>query len=174
MENQNVKEVLSKFITRVVNQSKRLLTLKSKNRTKKLHKSIKGKSKVNPNSIEVGFEMEDYGKFQDRGVKGVGGTKADGTPYQLKRVTRNGLNLTRPYRFSNKMIPASAFMKDRLGRPVSLGRAMATARTVRSQGIESSEFFTRPFESAFKDLPQELVEAYGLDIEDFLEFTLKE
>ena len=52
--------------------------------------------------------------------------------------------------------------------------AFATAKTVYHQGIKSSLFFTKPFEAAFSRLPQELIEAYGLDIEDFLEFTLNE
>jgi hypothetical protein len=32
-------------------------------------------------------------------------------------------------------------------------------------------FFTKPFEAAFKRLPDDLIEKFGLDIEDFLKFT---
>jgi hypothetical protein len=32
-------------------------------------------------------------------------------------------------------------------------------------------FFTKPFEKAFLNLPQEVIEAYALDIDDLLEFT---
>jgi len=35
-------------------------------------------------------------------------------------------------------------------------------------------FFTKPFEQGFKKLPDELIEKFGLDVEDFLAFTLKE
>ena len=31
---------------------------------------------------------------------------------------------------------------------------------------------TKPFEKAFERLPDELVEAYGLDVEQFLEYTI--
>jgi hypothetical protein len=39
----------------------------------------------------------------------------------------------------------------------------AIARSIFNNGIKPSLFFTKPFESAFKRLPQDLVEAYGLD-----------
>ena len=50
----------------------------------------------------------------------------------------------------------------------------AVAKAVYHQGIAKTNFFTKPFEEAFKRLPEELVEAYGLDVEDFIEFTLKD
>jgi hypothetical protein len=34
-------------------------------------------------------------------------------------------------------------------------------------------FFTRPFELAYKRLGDDIIEAFGLDIDDFLKFTLK-
>ena len=35
-------------------------------------------------------------------------------------------------------------------------------------------FFTKPFEQAFKKLPTELKEKFGLDVEDFLAYSLKQ
>jgi hypothetical protein len=37
------------------------------------------------------------------------------------------------------------------------------ARGVFRNGIKPSLFFTKPFEAAYKNLPQDLVEAYGLE-----------
>jgi hypothetical protein len=37
------------------------------------------------------------------------------------------------------------------------------ARSVFRNGIKPSLFFTRPFEAAFKRLPEDLVETYGLE-----------
>jgi hypothetical protein len=39
----------------------------------------------------------------------------------------------------------------------------ALARSIFNNGLKKSLFFTKPFEAAYKKLPQELVEAYGLD-----------
>ena len=41
------------------------------------------------------------------------------------------------------------------------------------QGIKPSKFMTKALEKEFKTLPDELIEAYGLDIDDFLDFNAK-
>ena len=46
------------------------------------------------------------------------------------------------------------------------------ARSIQKKGLKPSLFFTKPFEQGFKKLPDELLEAYGLDVEEFLQFTL--
>jgi hypothetical protein len=38
----------------------------------------------------------------------------------------------------------------------------ALARSIFNKGIKKSLFFTKPFEAAYKRLPEELVEKYGL------------
>ena len=43
------------------------------------------------------------------------------------------------------------------------GLAFMIARSVFRNGIKPSLFFTKPFEAAYKRLPEELVEKYGLD-----------
>lgn len=48
------------------------------------------------------------------------------------------------------------------------------ARSIFKKGIKPSLFFTKPFEQAFKKLPDELKDKYGLDIQDFLAFTLNQ
>ena len=47
------------------------------------------------------------------------------------------------------------------------------ARSIQRKGIKPSLFFTKPFEAAFKNLPDDLIEAFALDIDDFMDFTLK-
>ena len=46
------------------------------------------------------------------------------------------------------------------------------ARSIQKKGLKPSLFFTKPFEQGFKKLPDELIQAYGLDVEEFLQFTL--
>ena len=40
-------------------------------------------------------------------------------------------------------------------------------------GIKPSLFFTKPFEAAYKKLPKDFIDSYGLDFEGFLDFSLK-
>ena len=150
---------LERFQRHVVSQSKRNLTTKNKNVSKALYNSIKGDVKESPNSIQILFTMLDYGFFQDQGVKGV----------------KSGRSLS-GFKYTNKMPPASAFDKwtvkrglaprDRKGKFESRRSLnFAMARHVYNYGIKPSEFFTKPFESAFKNLPDEMVETYGLEVE---------
>jgi hypothetical protein len=66
----NLDAILKKFTKYVVSQAKSNLTRKKKNVKGNLYNSIKGDTFVGKNSIGVYFEMEDYGVFQDSGVKG--------------------------------------------------------------------------------------------------------
>lgn len=123
--------------------------------------------KVMPNSFALGFVMEAYGIFQDVGVSGT----------KKKYDT--------PYTYRDKQPPARAFDKwivrkglaprDKEGKFLSRKTlAFLIARKIKINGIKPSLFFTKPFEAAFKSLPDELVEQFGLDIDKFLEFTTKQ
>jgi hypothetical protein len=48
------------------------------------------------------------------------------------------------------------------------------SRSIFRKGIKPSLFFTKPFEQGFKKLPDELIKAYGLDVEEFLKYTIKQ
>jgi len=173
----DVKKSLDKFGKSVVKQSRTQLTKKKKNASKKLYESIDYDLKVSKNSFELSFLMEDYGKFIDRGVHGVGGTKADGSKWKKKKVT--GSN----FRYKSKRPPAKAFNgwvikkgiapRSKTGQFTSRkGLLFAIAESVYRTGQETTNFFTRPFEVAFKQLPDDLVKAYGLEVDQLLKLSL--
>jgi len=156
MQNTEVQKELEKFRDYVVSQSKRNLSRLKKNSSKKLYNSIKGNVKAMPNSISIQFTMEDYGVFQDAGVSGT--KKKYNTPYSYK----------------SKMPPAKAFDKWIVRKGIAPRKsggqfasrkslAFLIARSVYRNGIKPSLFFTKPFEAAYKRLPEELVEKYGVD-----------
>ena len=97
----SVKKALDIFASTVVSESKKKLS--KKNSSGSLSKSLDYKLKISKNSFQLDFLMEDYGKFIDKGVKGVGGTKADGSNWKKKRLTNN------LYKYTNKRPPAKAF-----------------------------------------------------------------
>jgi len=74
----NVKNALDSFAFDVVDDAKRELQRKKKNASKTLSDSLDYDLNVSKNSFSLSFFMEDYGEFIDAGVKGAGGTKADG------------------------------------------------------------------------------------------------
>jgi hypothetical protein len=48
------------------------------------------------------------------------------------------------------------------------------ARSIYKKGIKPSLFFTKPFEKAFKNINEDLIEAYRLDVQKLMETTIKD
>lgn len=156
MQKAEVQKALERFRDHVVSVSKRNLTNSKKNSSKKLYKSIKGNVKAMPNSFSMEFTMEDYGVFQDAGVSGT--KKKYNTPYSYKSKMP-------PVKAFDKWIVRKGLAPRKSGGQFTSRKSLAflIARSVFRNGIKPSLFFTKPFEAAYKNLPQELVEAYGLD-----------
>jgi hypothetical protein len=156
MQKAEIQKALEKFRDHVVSVSKRNLTNSKKNSSKKLYNSIKGNVKAMPNSFSMEFTMEDYGVFQDAGVSGT--KKKYNTPYSYKSKMP-------PVKAFDKWIVRKGLAPRKSGGQFTSRKSLAflIARSVFRNGIKPSLFFTKPFEAAYKNLPQELVEAYGLD-----------
>lgn len=185
-----LKDALDSFGNVVVIGSRKELKNKNKNASSKLSNSIGYDLTVNPNSFSLSFSMEDYGEFVDQGVEGIGGNRADfkvggqtitgkayvkkkvfGSPYKYKKGIKN-----KPSRkhFDNWTVRKGIAGRGKDGKfQTRIGITTAISHSVWHTGLETTHFFTTPFEKAFKDLPNDLVEAYALDVEDLLEFTLK-
>jgi len=155
MQQSELQLELNKFRDYVISQAKANLTRGGKNVSKGLYNSIKGNVKANPNSFEMDFSMDEYGIYQDKGVSGI-----------KKKYNTD-------FKYTNKMPPAKAFDKWVVRKglaPREKGKfksrkslSFAIARSVYYNGIKPSLFFTKPFEKAIKRLPNDLVEAFGID-----------
>ena len=160
---------LEAFKNFVIQQSRSRLSKSNKNVSKELYNSLKGNIKVMPNSIAVEFEMEDYGVFQDKGVSGT--EKKYNTPYSYKSKMPPVKPLA-DWAKSRNIRLRDEKGKFKKGNYNTIG--FLIARSIYRKGIKPSLFFTKPFEQGFKKLPDELINSFGLDVEDFLAFTLKE
>ena len=178
MQLKETQKVLNVFKQLVLNQSRAMLSKKGKNVSNELFRSLDGVVKAMPNSISVSFEMEDYGYYQDRGVKGKTSTYPEIAQYGTLakfgsgKGKKGGLSggikkwvKSKRFQFRNK--ETGKFMSYD-------STAYLITRSIWNKGIKPSLFFTKPFERAFKKLPDELIEKFGLDVEDFLAYTLKQ
>lgn len=157
----NVENELERFFIRVIQQSRTNLTKGNNNASKDLYNSLDYDINIGKNSIDADFLMEDYGDFIDKGVRGK----------------ESGRSLA-GYRYTTKKPPVR-FLRTWLKRKTNkfrsrdlTSRAYAVQNVIYKRGIKPTQFFSRPFEREFKRLPDELIEAYGLDVEDFMEFVL--
>ena len=166
MEQSEVKKSLERFRNHVISVSKRNLTNQRKNVSKSLYNSIKGDVKAMPNSISLQFSMDYYGAFQDLGVKGKNSSdKAPKSPYKFGKGTGKKGGLTKG--IFNWVKKRRIQFKDRKsGRFLSYeSTAFLITRGIYNKGMKPSMFFTKPFESAYRNLPDELVVSFGLDAE---------
>lgn len=174
-------KALKNFFGNVIKLARKNLKRLGKNASSKLSKSLKSNVSVSKSgaSFESDLSMEDYGDYVDKGVKGVGGRKADGSSWKKKKVTIN------KYKYRNKKPPAKVFDKWSVRKGVAprssggkfqkrKGMQFAIANSVYHTGLETTKFLSKPFEDEFKNLPEEVVEAFGLDTEQLLKFSLKD
>ena len=166
LNNKNTKEYLNAFAKYVIQQSRSNLSKQNKNVDKKLYDSLDKEIEVGANSFRMAFLMEDYGAYQDKGVSGT--QKKYNTPFSYKSKKPPLKPITqwvtkRRFQFRNK--ETGKFMSYQ-------STAFLVRNGIFKNGIKPSLFFTKPFEKAFERLPDELVEAYGLDVEQFLEYTI--
>lgn len=162
---ENTNEYLNAFAKYVIQQSRSNLSKQNKNVDKKLYNSLDKEIEVGANSFRLAFLMEDYGTFQDKGVSGT--QKKYNTPFSYKSKKP-------PLKPITDWVKRRRFQfRKENGKFMSY---QSTAFLVRNgifkNGIKPSLFFTKPFEKAFERLPDELIEAYGLDVEQFLEYTI--
>ena len=167
LDKSEVQKQLDKFKAYVISESRKNLTRLKKNSSKKLYNSLRGEAKAMPNSFSMDFFMEDYGHFQDKGVSGV--VKKYDTPY-------NYTTKMPPTRSLDKWIVRRGIApRGKNGKFVSRqGLKFLIARSIFRHGIKPSLFFTKPFEAAYKRLPSELVDKFGLDALELFDMTIQQ
>ena len=174
LNNENTIKALEAFKDYVISQSRANLTRGKKNVSSDLYNSLNGILDVGPNSFSLKFQMEDYGKFQDQGVKGVKSNYVENrnSPFSFGTGTGKKGGLSKGIK---AWVKAKRFQfRDKKGKFLSYeSTAYIVARSIFNKGIKASLFFTKPFEKGFKNLPNDLRKAYGLDVEEFIEYTIK-
>ena len=169
----NVEKELKNFAKYVVTKARINLRGSDKNSSGKLAKSLDSNVKVSKNSFELSFLMEEYGVFQDKGVRGKSSSaKAPNSPFKFGSGTGKKGGLSEGI---NKWVKRKRFQfrDKKSGRFLSYdSTAFLISRSIYQKGIAPSLFFTKPFEKAFKGLNKDLVEAYKLDVEALMKNSI--
>jgi hypothetical protein len=170
----NLEKQIEAFKKYVIQQSKSNLTKNGKKATGSLYSSIDAESKVSQNSFELDFLMEQYGQFVDLGVKGKNSSsKSPNSPFKFGSGTGKKGGLTKAI---DKWVRLKGiqFKSRETGMKLSYkNTSFLITRSIYNKGIKPTLFFTKPFEKGFKRLDDEMIEAFGLDVDEFIEFTLK-
>lgn len=173
----SVRTELEKFGKYVVQQSKSNLSKKKHRDTSNLYNGIKFEVTEQKDSTTLSFDFgnaNDYWQFVDKGVKGVSSSaKAPNSPFKFGTGTGKGGGLTKGI---NGWVARKRFQfKDRkTGQFLSYkATAFLIIRSIWNKGLATTNFFTKPFEQAFKRVPDAIYAAYGLEVEEQLKIRLK-
>jgi hypothetical protein len=159
--------VLVKFGKYVIQQARTNLTKGRHNVDKTLYNSLSYNIFYSNDKFSITFSMEDYGQFQDQGVRGAGGTRKT-TSASNRRNNKGKIWKQKapnsPFAYKDKKPPVSAFKAWAASKGLN---PFAVRESVYRQGIPATKFFSTPFNLAFQKLPPELVKAFNLTEEDF-------
>ena len=171
---ENVQEILDEFKANVISEAKKGMPKD----TKGLANSLKGYVKESKNSIQISFEMDEYGFYQDLGVKGknpskvsknakIKGQQAPNSPYKFGSGKSKGTFKQFASNIAKWAQRKNLRLRDEKGR-FTKGNyktiGYIVAGNIYNRGLKPTLFFTKPFEKYYKRLPKELTEKYALDM----------
>jgi len=167
MDFQRTKIALELFAKAVKLKARKNLKKEKQISSGKLLDSIDYNLNVSPNSFSLEFYMEDYGTFMDLGVKGSKSTypESRNSPYKYS----GRFKMINPASLDKWLVKKSMAPRDESGRFIerkNLKYMIATS--IYRKGLKGSRFFTGAFEEEFKNIDQQVQEAFGLDVNDFL------
>jgi len=182
MELKNVDAFLNAFAKNIVDSAKKNLVDDHDGPTQGmkslggLYDSISYSYNKSEEEIIIGFLMQDYGKFVDKGVRGKTSTYPEtsaalskfhyGSGNFPKGGLRNGIKAwLKRKRFQ---------WRDKQGRFMSYeSMTYIISRSIYNKGIKANLFFTKPFEAGLRVLSKDLGNAFLLDVESAINFNEK-
>ena len=168
MELKEIKSALNAFGKYVVQQARTNLTKGRRNFSNDLYKSLDYSIDKVGEGMKIIFEMEDYGMYQDRGVRGTkSGRSLSGFKY---RESSNLVGLEYHTGIFSKWAKYRRIQprdkKGRFGSYKTMGFILA--RSIKEKGIKPSLFFTKPFEAGLKRLPPDIETALREDLKSLV------
>jgi hypothetical protein len=179
-----IENQLKIFADGVIELARKNLKRKKKITTGQLYKSLKYKIIPDKNSTILNFEMEDYGLFVDKGVKGkdpnalppkakyYGIQKAPNSPYQFGAMKSRGLRKALNRWTVQKNIKGVRDKKGRFLPRKSMQFMMA--RSIYLSGLEATMFFTDPYNKLIKAFTRKFFDAFIIDVDEKIIHSLNE
>lgn len=168
----HTQEALNAFAKEVIAQAQR-------NKLSSAAQSLTADVSVNPNSINLNFEGNSYIPFLDQGVRGdKSELKAPNSPFKFGSGKFKGTGKDFEERIASWIKRKGLRLRNKETGAFQRGGVKSLnfilRRHIYNTGLRPTLFFTKAFEQFFPMLPDELAEAYGLDVEGMIETTFKD
>ena len=166
LKKNNVEKYLRHFAETIIKKGKQILNAKGK--AGKLSESLKYRLEATSKGYNLIFKGADYATFVD---KGVSGTKTTRTFHNVF-----GKRERSPFKYTTKQPPASVLdkwivkkgfgeIRDKKGRFISRkSLQFLLARSIKSKGLASSSFFSKPMSVELARIDTELLGSFKADI----------
>ena len=175
-EVKHLEKAITRFGSNVIKDGRKILHNKKKTtQGNTLYSDYHYTMKSTKSTIELGLKFgdaDDYWQYVDQGVKGTGSkggrskttgqfTRGAGSPFKFKYDNPGGalVNAIRGW-IKNKPIS--------LGDSNEIGTAFAIGYSIKRRGLERTMFVSRPVEVHSKKIPDEVTEAFLLDVESLI------
>ena len=174
-----IQEYIKEFTTKAENNLKKAGAVSSGS----LSESIRPETTILPNGIAFKIYVNDYYKFVDEGVKGVGKNNRNTTsPYKFRFLnpSKSHVDAIRKWIRENGIKARVTDVKKygALGQerkqPKEKDLAYIVARSIKSKGLRRTGFWSDAFDTTFKDFGPKMAEAMGADIRIDLRNMIKE
>ena len=152
-------QALEKYAKYVIQQSRSNLARKEQNTSNKLYESLNYRIQ----NGRVKFLGEEYGLYQDKGVRGAEGHYADqatsGSPFKYRHHPSSDGEFVKSL---SKWIKKKGIKgRDEKGRFIKdKTLSYLIARSIYKKGIRATMFFTKPFEEALPLFEDEILEGF--------------
>ena len=165
---------VKEFANYVVQQSRSNLTKGGSNASGSLYKSIKPNVIVEKDAFIVQFEMEDYGIFQDRGVKGTESSYGSSSNSPFRFGTGSGRRGGLTDGIQNWVKLKKFRWRDKRGRYMSYNSiSYIIINSIWRKGLRARFFFTTPFDKGIQRFGDQFLNAFLLDTEKTIIFGEK-
>lgn len=170
-------ETYSKYVKQ---QSRSNLSKKGMNATKSLYNSIKYNIKQNRGNsgrfetgFNVGFSMDKYGEFQDKGVHGVNSSyiKSKNSKFKYKKSS-NLIGLEAATGTFSKFAKRKGLrFRDKKGKYITHeSTGFIIAQSIKKKGLEATSFFSKPLQAGINKYGEDFAIAH---LEDALDIIFK-
>ena len=175
-EVKHLEKAITRFGSNVIKDGRKILHNKKKTtQGNTLYSDYHYTMKSTKSTIELGLEFgdaADYWQYVDQGVKGTGSkggrskttgqfTRGAGSPFKFKYDNPGGA-LVNAIRGWIKNKPISLMDGN------EIGTAFAIGYSIKRRGLERTMFVSRPVEVHSKKIPDEVTEAFLLDVESLI------
>lgn len=180
---ENLQGAMIKFASKVIGEGREILDQKEKRTsTDTLYNQYHYTLQTSKNNLTIGFEFgsaRDYWKFVDEGVRGVGYSDAKSDGGKQGKRGRTGIARGAGSPFAFKYANPGGAMVNAIqewikNKPISLrdgnelGAAFAIGYSIKRRGLERTQFYTIPVRKNLITLPDEVKEAFRIDIEKLM------